>query len=373
MIESVPLKALRAHAVRRTLFAPAALPAAIDALGFVQLDPIRAPARAADLILRQRVAGYRAGDLDRAYPELPLAEDYVHVYGVMPARTQHLLHPRAPGAVARRAASIRAWPRGSSRMSARTASRIRATCMRRWARPASTTAGAAIRPRRRGCSRRCSIAASCAWRDAKPASGSTTLADARPRARRRRRRGRHDVLRAAAAPVRAAARGEPAQARVHGQRQFDSGGRSRRKPSRACSQVATVRARRGGRGQLRSCRRARRWMREREDRVRVAGAVRSARLGPAPLRAVLGLGVPLRSVHAACRSAASATTRCRSCGATTSIGWANAANVDGRRCGWTLASRSPARAAPRSAARSTRGRGARDFDRAPPHFAIALA
>ena len=98
MIESVPLKALRAHAVRRTLFAPASLPEAIDALGFVQLDPIRAPARAADLILRHRVAGYRAGDLDRAYPELPLAEDYVHVYGVMPASTQHLLHPRVPGA-----------------------------------------------------------------------------------------------------------------------------------------------------------------------------------------------------------------------------------------------------------------------------------
>ena len=98
MIETVPLKALRAHAVRRTLFAPTSLPAAIDTLGFVQLDPIRAPARAADLILRQRVAGYRAGDLDRAYPELGLAEDYVHVYGVMPARTQHMLHPRAPGA-----------------------------------------------------------------------------------------------------------------------------------------------------------------------------------------------------------------------------------------------------------------------------------
>ena len=103
MTESASLKALRAHAVRRTLFAPTSLAAAIDALGFVQLDPIRAPARAADLILRQRVAGYRAGDLDRAYPEMPLAEDYVHVYGVMPARTQHLLHPRASGRMARRA------------------------------------------------------------------------------------------------------------------------------------------------------------------------------------------------------------------------------------------------------------------------------
>ena len=96
MTETVPLQVLRAHAVRRSLFAPTDLHSAVSALGFVQLDPIRAPARAADLILRQRVAGYRAGDLDRAYPDLPLAEDYVHVYGVVPARTQHLLHPRPP-------------------------------------------------------------------------------------------------------------------------------------------------------------------------------------------------------------------------------------------------------------------------------------
>jgi uncharacterized protein YcaQ len=96
MIDTVPLEALRAHAVRRSLFAPTSLPAAIGALGFVQIDPIRAPARAADLILRHRVAGYRVGDLDRAYPEMPLAEDYLHVYGVMPAPTQDLLHPRPP-------------------------------------------------------------------------------------------------------------------------------------------------------------------------------------------------------------------------------------------------------------------------------------
>ncbi|MEO8507233.1 MAG: crosslink repair DNA glycosylase YcaQ family protein [Betaproteobacteria bacterium] len=61
---------------------------------FVQLDPIRAPARAADLILRQRVAGDRVGDLDRAFPDLPLAEDYLHVYGVVPASVLTLLHPR---------------------------------------------------------------------------------------------------------------------------------------------------------------------------------------------------------------------------------------------------------------------------------------
>jgi hypothetical protein len=97
MMHKVGLKALRAHAVRRSLFAPTALAGAIQALGFVQLDPIRAPARAADLILRHRVKGYRVGDLDRAYPDMPLAEDYVHVYGVLPTATQALLHPRAKG------------------------------------------------------------------------------------------------------------------------------------------------------------------------------------------------------------------------------------------------------------------------------------
>jgi uncharacterized protein YcaQ len=89
------LAALRAYAVARTLFPATDLMRAIDALGFVQIDPIRAPARAQDLVLRHRVAGYRVGDLERRFPELPLAEDFVHVYGVIPAGTIDLLHPRA--------------------------------------------------------------------------------------------------------------------------------------------------------------------------------------------------------------------------------------------------------------------------------------
>jgi uncharacterized protein YcaQ len=86
------LARLRAYAVARSLRPAASIVDAVAALGFVQLDPIRAPARAADLILRQRVEGYRAGDLDRAYPALPLAEDHVHVYGVVPQATLRLLH-----------------------------------------------------------------------------------------------------------------------------------------------------------------------------------------------------------------------------------------------------------------------------------------
>lgn len=89
------LRALRAHAVVRSFARAADVLTAMHKLRFVQLDPIRAPARAADLILRHRVASYRAGDLDRQYPDLPLGEDYLHVYGVMTAEARALLHPRS--------------------------------------------------------------------------------------------------------------------------------------------------------------------------------------------------------------------------------------------------------------------------------------
>jgi uncharacterized protein YcaQ len=85
---------IRRQAVLRTLFRPTNLAAAIDQLGFVQIDPMSAPARAQDLILRHRVRGYRAGDLERRYPALDLAEDLIYVYGCMPSATMRLLHPR---------------------------------------------------------------------------------------------------------------------------------------------------------------------------------------------------------------------------------------------------------------------------------------
>ena len=92
---SAAITRLRRQAVARSLFAPRDLGAAVDALGFVQVDPIRAPARAQDLILRHRVGDYRHGDLHRRYAELGLAEDHVHVYGVMPGNVRRLLHPRS--------------------------------------------------------------------------------------------------------------------------------------------------------------------------------------------------------------------------------------------------------------------------------------
>src|SRR5262249_7315780 len=70
------LDELRRYAVARTLFAPTTLLRAIEKLGFVQADPIRAPARAQDLILRHRVRNYRAGDLERRYARLAIEEDF---------------------------------------------------------------------------------------------------------------------------------------------------------------------------------------------------------------------------------------------------------------------------------------------------------
>jgi uncharacterized protein YcaQ len=88
------LVALRRYAVARTLFAPTTLRRAIDKLGFVQADPIRAPARAQDLTLRHRVRDYHAGDLERLYPELSIEEDFFVNYGFMRRNTSALMHPR---------------------------------------------------------------------------------------------------------------------------------------------------------------------------------------------------------------------------------------------------------------------------------------
>jgi len=92
---ALTLDDLRHYAVARTLFAPTTLLLAIEKLGFVQADPIRAPARAQDLILRHRVRNYHAGDLERRYARLGIEEDFFVNYGFLPRATQVLMHPRA--------------------------------------------------------------------------------------------------------------------------------------------------------------------------------------------------------------------------------------------------------------------------------------
>lgn len=91
---SPTLAHLRRYAVGRSLFTPLSLPRAIERLGFVQADPIRAPARAQDLTLRHRVKGYRAGDLERAYPQLAVEEDFFINYGFVTRDLYARMHPR---------------------------------------------------------------------------------------------------------------------------------------------------------------------------------------------------------------------------------------------------------------------------------------
>ena len=95
---------LRRYAVTRSLCPPTSLPKALEAFGFVQADPIRAPARAQDLTLRHRVTNYRAGDLERRYSSLNVHEDSFINYGFVTDRVFRLMHPRrgqAPWTVTR--------------------------------------------------------------------------------------------------------------------------------------------------------------------------------------------------------------------------------------------------------------------------------
>src|ERR1700756_2776085 len=88
---------LTLHQLRRQaahLQAPGTLARAIGQIEFIQSDPIRSPARAQDLILRHRVADYRAGDLERRYSSLAAEEDFLYAYGFTPRRIRKLLYPR---------------------------------------------------------------------------------------------------------------------------------------------------------------------------------------------------------------------------------------------------------------------------------------
>lgn len=90
----IALDDLRRFAVARSLFGPTTLKRALDRLGFVQADPIRAPARAQDLTLRHRVRNYRAGDLERRYAALDVEEDVFINYGFVTSTVRALMHPR---------------------------------------------------------------------------------------------------------------------------------------------------------------------------------------------------------------------------------------------------------------------------------------
>src|SRR5258708_28959243 len=95
----ITLDDLRRFTVARSLFPPTTLKRALHKLGFVQADPIRAPARAQDLILRHRAKDYRAGDLERRYTQLGIEEDFFVSYGFVTSSVQALMHPRPDACV----------------------------------------------------------------------------------------------------------------------------------------------------------------------------------------------------------------------------------------------------------------------------------
>ena len=105
---SVTLDDLRGMAVAQSLFPPTTLRRALARMQFVQADPIRAPARAQDLILRHRVKGYRAGELERRYSKLGVEEDFFINYGFVTQDLQRLMHPRTDAGVP--AAGCLPWP-----------------------------------------------------------------------------------------------------------------------------------------------------------------------------------------------------------------------------------------------------------------------
>jgi uncharacterized protein len=104
----VTLENLRRFAVAHSLFPFTSLKRALHKFGFVQADPIRAPARAQDLILRHRVRNYRVGDLERLYPKLGIAEDFFVTYGFVTDTVQALMHPRSDTGVP--AEAREPWP-----------------------------------------------------------------------------------------------------------------------------------------------------------------------------------------------------------------------------------------------------------------------
>ena len=95
----ITLDDLRRFAVARNFFTPGSLKRALHKMGFVQVDPIRAPARAQDLILRHRVKNYHSCDIQRRYETLDIEEDFFVNYGYVTRSLQRLMHPRSDARV----------------------------------------------------------------------------------------------------------------------------------------------------------------------------------------------------------------------------------------------------------------------------------
>lgn len=83
MVEQLGLSEFKRRVVADSFPQFLRLSDALRGMQFLQADPIRSPARAQDLMLRQRVAGYVAGELEEAFPNLEAEEGYLFAYGFM--------------------------------------------------------------------------------------------------------------------------------------------------------------------------------------------------------------------------------------------------------------------------------------------------
>ena len=110
----ITLEDLRRFTVARNFFTPTTLKRALHRMGFVQADPIRAPARAQDLILRHRVKNYHAGDFERRYATLDIEEDVFVTYGFVTSSLQALMHPRSDSRFTGEDVGL-AWPAAQSK------------------------------------------------------------------------------------------------------------------------------------------------------------------------------------------------------------------------------------------------------------------
>jgi uncharacterized protein YcaQ len=180
MPTALTLADLRHHALKRTMFPPTTLKRAITKLGFVQADPIRAPARAQDLILRHRVKDYRAGDLDRNYVSLDIEEDTFVNYGFVTRELQALMHPRPDVRVP--AAGMGAWSAAERKKAELLLKFVESRgevhpreVEEHFAHGRCGITGAAHRTRPRICSMRCTTAGWCGWCGGRTASASTAL------------------------------------------------------------------------------------------------------------------------------------------------------------------------------------------------------
>lgn len=89
------MEKLKNYAIAHSLFPPTSLQAAVARLQFIQIDPIRSPAPAQDLILRQRVLNYHVGDIALQSENLKLEEDFLYAHGYMTQEVWRLLQPRS--------------------------------------------------------------------------------------------------------------------------------------------------------------------------------------------------------------------------------------------------------------------------------------